>query len=97
MTDDGRRDAAAPLRDDLAVDGPTASRRVDAERLAAANLRRWLTPGIGVKRWLVLTFAGLLVLALGAAHVIRQATRDLEPGGLAGTILDAVTFQFLPY
>jgi uncharacterized cofD-like protein len=70
---------------------------MDAERLAAANLRRWLTPGIGVKRWLLLTFTGLLILSLGAAHVIRQATRDLEPGGLAGTILDVVTFQFLPY
>ena len=53
-----------------------------SERLAA-NLRRWLTPGIGVKRWLLLTFAGLLLLALGVAHVIRQVTRDLEPGGFA--------------
>ncbi|HEY8437196.1 MAG TPA: gluconeogenesis factor YvcK family protein [Candidatus Limnocylindrales bacterium] len=61
------------------------------------NLRRWLTPGIGVKRWLLLTFVGCLVLALGVAHVIRQATRDLEPGGLAGVLLDAITLQFLPY
>jgi uncharacterized cofD-like protein len=61
------------------------------------NARRWLTPGIGVKRWLLLTFTGCLVLALGAAHIIRQATRDLEPGGLAGAVLDAVTLQFLPY
>ena len=60
-------------------------------------LRRWLLPGIGVKRWLLLTFVGLLILALGVAHVIRQATRDLDPGGLAGTILDAITLQFLPY
>jgi uncharacterized cofD-like protein len=74
-----------------------ASRRADADRLAVANLRRWLTPGIGVKRWLLITFAGLLILALGVAHVIRQATRDLEPGGPAGAILDIVTFQFLPY
>ena len=61
------------------------------------NLRRWLTPGIGVKRWLLLTFVGLLLLALGVAHVIRQATRDLQPGGVAQAILDAVTLQFLPY
>jgi uncharacterized cofD-like protein len=60
-------------------------------------LRRWLLPGIGVKRWLLLTFVGLLILALGVAHVIRQATRDLDPGGFAGTILDAITLQFLPY
>src|SRR5689334_13352846 len=63
----------------------------------ASNLRRWLTPGIGVKRWLLLTFLGCLVLALGVAHVIRQATRDVEPTGLAGALLDAITFQFLPY
>jgi uncharacterized cofD-like protein len=61
------------------------------------NIRRWLTPGIGIKRWLLVAFAGLLLLALAAAHVIRQATQDLEPGGIAGLILDAVTFQFLPY
>jgi hypothetical protein len=61
------------------------------------NLRRWLTPGIGVKRWLLLTFVGLLLLALGVAHVIRQATRDLQPGGIAQAVLDFVTLQFLPY
>ncbi len=61
------------------------------------NLRRWLTPGIGVKRWLLLTFVGCFVLALGVAHVIRQVTQDLEPGGIAGTILDVATLQFLPY
>lgn len=61
------------------------------------NLRRWLTPGIGIKRWLLLTFAGLLLLAVAGAHVIRQATRDLEPGGAAGVVLDVVTLQFLPY
>ena len=61
------------------------------------RLGRWLTPGIGVKRWLLLTFVGCLVLALGVAHIVRQATRDLEPGGLAGVLLDAITLQFLPY
>ena len=61
------------------------------------NLRRWLTPGIGVKRWLLVTFVGCLALALGVAHVIRQVTRDLEPEGLAGVLIDAITLQFLPY
>ena len=61
------------------------------------NLRRWLTPGIGVKRWLLVVFLGLLLLALGAAHLLRQLSRDLEPGGVAGTLIDAATLQFLPY
>ena len=45
------------------------------------NLRRWLTVGIGVKRWLLVAFLGLLVLALGVAHVLRQVTAGAEPGG----------------
>jgi uncharacterized cofD-like protein len=61
------------------------------------NLRRWLTPGIGIKRWLLVIFAGLLVLALGVAHVIRQMTRDIQPGGPAQLLIDFVTLQFLPY
>ncbi len=61
------------------------------------NLRRWLTPGIGVKRWLLVVFLGLLLLALGAAHLLRQLSRDLEPGGLTGTLIDLATLQFLPY
>ena len=61
------------------------------------NLRRWLTPGIGVKRWLLVVFLGLLLLALGVAHLLRQLSRDLEPGGVAGTILDIATLQFLDY
>ncbi len=61
------------------------------------NLRRWLTPGIGVKRWLLVVFIGLSLLALAAAHVLRQVTQGLEPGGLAGTLIDLATLQFLPY
>ncbi len=61
------------------------------------NLRRWLLPGIGVKRWLGVVFLGLVLLALAVAHVVRQATAGLEPTGLGGTLLDLATLQFLPY
>jgi uncharacterized cofD-like protein len=61
------------------------------------RLRRWLQPGIGVKRWLLLMFAGLLVLALGGAHVIRQVQTGLEPGSAAQALIDLVTLQFLPF
>jgi uncharacterized cofD-like protein len=61
------------------------------------RFRRWLQPGIGVKRWLLLVFVGLLLLALGTAHVIRQVTRDLQPGGVAQALIDLVTLQFLPF
>ena len=65
--------------------------------MRGVNLRRWLTPGIGIKRWLLVTFAGLLLLALAGAHVVRQATRDVQPGGVAQIVIDALTLQFLPY
>ena len=61
------------------------------------NLRRWLAPGIGVKRWLGVVFLGLLLLALAVAHVVRQVTQDIRPAGLAQVLIDAVTLQFLPY
>jgi len=61
------------------------------------NLRRWLTPGIGIKRWLGVVFLGLLLLALAVAHVVRQVTQDVHPAGLAGGALDIITLQFLPY
>jgi uncharacterized cofD-like protein len=52
---------------------------------------------MGVKRWLLLAFFGMLLLALAGAHVIRQVTKDLEPGGPAQALVDLVTLQFLPF
>ena len=61
------------------------------------NLRRWLTVGIGVKRWLLLSFAGLLLLALGVAHVLRQVTAALPSSSPLAAVIDVLTLQFLPY
>jgi uncharacterized cofD-like protein len=61
------------------------------------NLRRWLTPGIGIKRWLVVVFAGLLLLAIAFAHFLRQITRDYTPTGAVGGAIDLLTLQFLPF
>jgi uncharacterized cofD-like protein len=61
------------------------------------NLRRWLAPGIGIKRWLVVIFTGLLAVALAFAHFLRQVTRDLEPDGVPGVLIDILTLQFLPF
>jgi uncharacterized cofD-like protein len=61
------------------------------------RLRRWLQPGMGVKRWLLLVFLGMLLLALGAAHLLRQVTQEFQPGGLIQGAIDLVTLQFLPF
>ncbi len=61
------------------------------------RFRRWLQPGMGVKRWLLLVFAGMLLLALGSAHVIRQVTQDFHPGGAIQALVDVVSLQFLPF
>ncbi|MBM4408024.1 MAG: YvcK family protein [Chloroflexi bacterium] len=60
------------------------------------NLRRWLTPGIGVKRWLLVVFVGELGLALAGAFVLRQIYPEINPTGPAETALWLVTLQFLP-
>jgi uncharacterized cofD-like protein len=64
---------------------------------ATGRIRSWLQPGIGVKRWLLVVFLGLVLLAVGAAHLIRQVEQDVEPGSLARFLIDAVTLQFLPF
>lgn len=61
------------------------------------NLRRWLSPGIGIKRWLLVVFAGLLALALAFAHLLRQVGRELEPGGFVRSVIDLLTLQFLSF
>lgn len=61
------------------------------------NLRRWLRPGIGVKRWLGVAFVGLTALALAGALAIRQLYRDVEVDGPWQAAISLVTLQFLPY
>jgi uncharacterized cofD-like protein len=61
------------------------------------ELRRWLQPGMGVKRWLLLVFAGEMALALAGALVLRQVYRDVDVTGPVQGLVYLVTLQFLPY
>lgn len=60
------------------------------------QLRRWLRPGIGIKRWLALVFVGEFLLALAGALVLRIYFRDAPPGQPSSTLFDLLTLQFLP-
>jgi uncharacterized cofD-like protein len=52
----------------------------------------WLRLNIGVKRWVVLLLAGIVLLGLGMAFVLVEIYR----GGVLPPVLDALTLQFLP-
>lgn len=89
---------------DLSVHGamtrptaPSSSSRLPAARDGRlAKLRRWLRPGMGVKRWLAVVFLGELLLALAGALVIRLAFRDVPADSPAGRFFDLVSLQSLP-
>jgi uncharacterized cofD-like protein len=53
---------------------------------------KWLSVGIGVKRWLVLLFAGITLLSLGAAYLLVDIYREQS----FPDFVYYVTLQFLP-
>ncbi len=53
---------------------------------------RWLIPGLGVKRWLVLLLMGGMFTGFGLAYVLV----DLYRNGLAPAFLTSATLQFIP-
>ena len=55
--------------------------------------RRWLTIGIGVKRWLVLLVAGAAVTSMGWVYLLLTFNRE---GWLPGPLYDVLTLRFLP-
>ena len=58
---------------------------------------KWLYPGMGVKRWLILVAFGLLLLSLGVSYLYVQIYRALEFTGVASPVVYTLTLQFLPH
>jgi uncharacterized cofD-like protein len=54
---------------------------------------RWLTPGLQIKRWLLLLMVAELVLVLGVAYALKEAYQTLT---LPHSFY-YITLQFLPY
>jgi uncharacterized cofD-like protein len=69
-----------------------ALRRRERGRL----LRQWLRPGVGVKRWLLLLFAGLLLMAFGVAVLLRVALADVSVGDPLHGVIETLTLQSWP-
>jgi uncharacterized cofD-like protein len=71
--------------------------RLPRIRVSGSVLRRWLVPGIGLKRWLLVVFAGEALLALAGALLLRQVYREYDFSGPGQSLLYIVTLQFVPY
>jgi len=60
------------------------------------SLRRWLTPGIGIKRWLGVVFVGELAIALGGALVLLQLYRNIRVAPEWQSLVSLLTLQSVP-
>lgn len=59
--------------------------------------RRWLRPGMAVKRWFLLLSVGALLTGLGIAMAVAWMYRNLQvPESIAGLVRTA-TLQFIPH
>ena len=59
--------------------------------------RKWLIPGMQVKRWLGLLLVGITLLALGIAYSLIELYRTVEIPPVFQTTVSLITFQFLPH
>ena len=65
-----------------------------AKRLpSTTSWLRWLTPGLQIKRWLVLLMVSELVLVLGVAYALKELYQTAHLPGF----FFYLTLQFLPY
>ena len=57
-----------------------------------SSARKWLVPGLGVKRWLVLLLFGITLLALGVAYLLVNFYREQA----VPPVFYYITLQFIP-
>jgi flagellar biosynthesis protein FliQ len=72
---------------------PESRRGMKVRIRPSANLMRWFTPGLHVKRWLLLLFVAVVMISLAAGYLLRDlysASIEFPPW-----VQDA-TLQFLP-
>lgn len=60
-----------------------------------SDLKLWLTPGLGIKRWLIVVLVGTTFIALGFAVLILDVYRQTEISWLR-LIFNLISLSFLP-
>jgi len=60
-----------------------------------SDLKLWLTPGLGIKRWLIVVLIGTTLIALGFAVLILDVYRQTEISWLR-LIFNFISLSFLP-
>lgn len=60
-----------------------------------SDLKLWLTPGIGIKRWLIVVLIGTTFIALGFAVLILDLYRETEISWLR-LIFNFISLSILP-
>ena len=69
---------------------------MSGQRDISGLLRRWLRPGIGIKRWLAVAFAGQMLIALAVALVLQMVLRGSPTQSPARAVFEVLTLSFLP-
>jgi uncharacterized cofD-like protein len=64
-------------------------------RKTAAHLRIWLTPGLGIKRWVVILLIGITFIALGFTVVVLDLYRGTEISWLR-SLFNLISLSKLP-
>jgi uncharacterized cofD-like protein len=59
------------------------------------GILRWLVPGLGIKRWLVLLLVGITFMGVGVAYFLLDIYRT-TPGDELLPVLDVATLRFFP-
>jgi uncharacterized cofD-like protein len=71
------------------------SRPVSKIKKGFEQILLWFSPGLGVKRWFLLVFLGITMLAVGLAFVLLDIYRQ-APDNWVSALLATVSLQFLP-
>jgi len=71
-------------------------KRVAPPRSPFERVLRWLIPGLGVKRWMIVILAGITLLAVGSAIFLLELYRTDTRNPVILALLELFSLRFLP-